>query len=145
MSLYDKFIRKAKERIATRKLTLTEVGAAVGLSTAQVRRVLNGAFRIKGDNLLRMAMFLEISLDKIIFPETDLVVNSMTMAQGLAGYGVPEEEILQGIRNSTNEVERAKLTAAYYNKKVKHVRDLGYDVPDFPVPIEPEVEGEVRW
>lgn len=100
MSLYNKFIHKAKERIALRHLTLTEVAESIGLSTAQVSRVLNGKFRIKGDNLLRMAMILEISLDEIIFPKTDLVVNSMTMAQGLARYGVPEEEILQGIRNA---------------------------------------------
>lgn len=100
MTLYERFLRQAKEQIALRHLTLTEVGEAIGLSTAQVSRVLNGVFRIKGDNLLRMAMILEISLDEIIFPETDLVVNSMTMAQGLARYGVPEEEILQGIRNA---------------------------------------------
>lgn len=104
MSLYDKFICKAKVRIALRHLTLTEVGAAIGLSTAQVSRVLNGVFRMKGDNLLRMAMILEISLDEIIFPETDLVIDSMTLAQALARDGVPEEEILQGIRNAGREV-----------------------------------------
>lgn len=70
--LEKKFIKRVREEIATRKLTLTEVGEAIGLSTAQVSRVLNGVFRIKGDNLLRMATILEISLDEIIFPETDL-------------------------------------------------------------------------
>lgn len=71
MTLYERFLRQAKEQIALRHLTLTEVGEEIGLSTAQVSRVLNGKFRIKGDNLLELARFLKIDLGLIsLSPKT---------------------------------------------------------------------------
>lgn len=100
MTLYERFLRQAKEQIALQNLTQAEVGRAIGLSRNAISKVMNSKVTLKGDKLLRLAMTLRISLDEIIFPKTDLVVDSMTMAQGLARYGVPEEEILQGIRNS---------------------------------------------
>lgn len=102
MSDYEKeFIKRARREIATRELTLTSVAEMIGSSRQVLSQILNGKFNsIRADTMLKLAMVLEISLDEIIFPETDLVVNSMTMAQALARYGVPEEEILQGIRNA---------------------------------------------
>lgn len=111
MTVYDKFLRNAKEQIALRHLTQKEVGEAIGLTTSEVNRILNGKFRIKGDNLLELAMVLKISLDEIIFPETNLVIDSMTMAQALASGGVPEEEILQGIRNARKEEDNDRQAA----------------------------------
>ena len=139
--LEKKFIKRVRQEIAVRGLTLTSVAAMIGSSRQVLSLILNGKYKsMRADTMLRLAMALRISLDEIIFPETDLVIDSMTMAQALAKAGVPEEEILQGIRNAGSDKERAQLQAAYYNKKVKHVRDLGCHMPYFPETIEPEVE-----
>lgn len=99
--LEKKFVKHVRQEIATRKLTLTEVGEAIGSSRQVLSQILNGKFNsMRADTMLRLAMVLRISLDEIIFPKTDLVVDSMTLAQALARDGVPEEEILQGIRNA---------------------------------------------
>lgn len=69
MSLYDKFICKAKEQIALQDLTQEEVGKAIGLSRNAISKTLNGKVTLKGDKLLELAKLLRISLDEIIFPE----------------------------------------------------------------------------
>lgn len=107
--LEKKFIKCVRQEIATRGLTLTEVGEAIGSSRQVLSQILNGKFNsMRAGTMLRLAMVLRISLDEIIFPKTDLVVDSMTMAQGLARYGVPEEEILQGIRNGAHAREEGE-------------------------------------
>lgn len=141
--LEKKFIKRVRQEIATRKLTLTSVAERIGSSRQVLSQILNGKFNsMRAGTMLKLAMVLRISLDEIIFPETDLVIDSMTLAQALARDGVPEEEILQGIRNSTNEEKRARVQAAHYNNMAKHVRDLGFHIPYFPETIEPKT---VTW
>jgi transcriptional regulator with XRE-family HTH domain len=102
--LEKKLIKRVRQEIAVRKLTLGSVAEMIGSSRQVLSQILNGKFNsMRADTMLQLAMVLEISLDEIIFPKTDLVVDSMTMAQALARGGVPEEEILQGIRNARKE------------------------------------------
>ena len=71
MTLYEKFLRQAKEQIALQDLTQEEVGKATGLSRGSVSKVLHGKVVLKGDKLLELARFLKIGLGLIsLSPKT---------------------------------------------------------------------------
>ena len=72
MTLYERFLRQAKEQIALQNLTQAEAGRVIGLSRNGVSKALRGEVILKGDKLLQLAMTLGISIDDIIKIQTPI-------------------------------------------------------------------------
>lgn len=71
MTLYERFLRQAKEQIALQNLTQAKVGRAIGLSRNAISKVMNSKVTLKGDKLLELARFLKIDPGLIILsPKT---------------------------------------------------------------------------
>ena len=80
MTLYEKFLRQAKEQIALQNLTQAEVGRAIGLSRNAISKALNGKVVLKGDKLLDLAQLLKIDLGfQILDPTTMTLTGEPSM------------------------------------------------------------------
>lgn len=127
MSEYEKeFIKRVRKEIAVFHLSQDAVGSLIGMSRQSLSKLLNCKVdSIRADTMLKLARVFSISIDEIVGLE-EAKKEAEKIANEFAAY----------------EIERAQLQAEHYNKMAKHIRDLGYHMPDFPGPIEPKT---VTW
>ncbi len=108
--LEKKFIKRVREEIAVRGLTLTSVSEMIGSSRQVLSQILNGKFNsMRADTMLKLARLLRISLDEIIFPVTDLIDRFK-----IYGYKL-RDLILFAEMCNRNDVRESDLKQAAWN------------------------------
>lgn len=122
MTDYEKeFIKRVRKEIALFHLSQDAVGNLIGMSRQSLSKLLNCKVdSIRADTMLKLARVFSISIDEIVGLE-----EAKKEAEKIASEFV------------AHEVERAQLQVMHYNRMAQRVRDLGYNMPDFPVPDPP--------